>query len=186
MVTGAPFWRKIVDTSCHLCRGKFKQCKLLCLIIFFSHNLRRHPGSTHRYWTTICLLLKKKLFLFCLKKAILCSFSLCVADMYLFQYNTPTPQRNISLINLIKSEIVIHLSIISLHIYVVLSLCNNISDDDFSLGKPTLANSAVFLTLFKRPLTTPPHFEHVCCKIFERLLKKCLNVCRDKIQHNNV
>ena len=36
-----------------------------------------------------------------------------------------------------------------------------------------------FLTLIKRPLT-PPRFEHVGCN-FLNDLKKCLNVCRDKI-----
>ena len=53
------------------------------------------------------------------------------------------------------------------------------------LGKPTLVNSEVFLTLFNRPLTPPPRFEHVCCKSFERILEMCGNACHNKTRQNN-
>ena len=51
---------------------------------------------------------------------------------------------------------------------------------EWVIGKPSFANSAVFLTLLKHPLT-PPRFEHVCCTF-----KKGLNVCRDKIMRKSV
>ena len=61
------------------------------------------------------------------------------------------------------------------------------ADSNLALwGKPSKTNIVkFFLTLFKRPLTPPPRFEHVCCQFYERLLKKCVNVCRDKIRQNN-
>ena len=35
-------------------------------------------------------------------------------------------------------------------------------EDSFDLGKPTRKKSAVFLTLFKRPLTPPPFYLNIC------------------------
>ena len=44
-----------------------------------------------------------------------------------------------------------------------------------------------FLTLFKRPLTPPPSLvlNMYDANFFERLLKKCVNACHDKIRQNN-
>ena len=42
-----------------------------------------------------------------------------------------------------------------------------------------------FYTLCKRPLTPPPlGFTRSCCGFFDINVKKCVNVCRDKIWHN--
>ena len=40
------------------------------------------------------------------------------------------------------------------------------------LGKPSAKKSAVFLTLFKKPLTPPPLFEHYVVNFSEGILKK--------------
>ena len=45
-----------------------------------------------------------------------------------------------------------------------------------------------FLTLFKRPLTSPPPslvLNMYVANFFKRILKKCVNACHDKIRQNN-
>ena len=42
-----------------------------------------------------------------------------------------------------------------------------------------------FLTLFKRPLTPPLVLNMYVANFVERLLKKCVNVCHDKIRQKN-
>ena len=51
------------------------------------------------------------------------------------------------------------------------------------LGNPSSTKSDVFYTLCKRPLTPPPLlvFTQSCCGFFDMNVKKCVNVCCDKI-----
>ena len=52
-------------------------------------------------------------------------------------------------------------------------------------GCPPSPDPQFFLTLFKKPLTPPPRFEHHVANFFDGFLKKRVNVCRDKIRQNN-
>ena len=52
-------------------------------------------------------------------------------------------------------------------------------DDKNSLPSPIVH---FFLTLFKRPLTSPLVLNMYVANFFEQLLKKCVNACHDKIR----
>ena len=52
-------------------------------------------------------------------------------------------------------------------------------------GWPPPPDPQFFWTLFKKPLTPPPRFEHYVAIFFDGFLKKRVNVCRDKIPQNN-
>ena len=56
------------------------------------------------------------------------------------------------------------------------------------LGKPTYTNSAVFLNIVQTAFDPPPPslvLNMYVANIFDQLLKKCVNVCRNKIRQNN-
>ena len=58
--------------------------------------------------------------------------------------------------------------------------------DEGTIREDIKTISAVFLTLFKRPSPLPPLVLNMyVANFFDRLLKKCVNVCRDKIRQNN-
>ena len=53
------------------------------------------------------------------------------------------------------------------------------------LGKPTNTNSAVFFNIVQMAFEPPPLVLNMYVAIFfEELLKKCVNVCRDKNRQN--
>ena len=54
-----------------------------------------------------------------------------------------------------------------------------------SKGSHLLPNQMFLYTLCKRPLTPPLGFTQSCCEFFDINVKKCVNVCRDKIWHNS-
>ena len=55
---------------------------------------------------------------------------------------------------------------------------------NFPFGKPSATKSDVFYTLCKRPLTPYPlGFTQSCCEFFDINVKKCVNVCCNKIWH---
>ena len=59
--------------------------------------------------------------------------------------------------------------------------------DDFDKGSHPLPKRMFFYTLCTRPLPPPPPlgFTQSCCGLFDMTVKKCVNVCRDKIPHNS-
>ena len=63
--------------------------------------------------------------------------------------------------------------------------CNNNANS--RKGSHRLPKRMLFYTLCKRPLTPPPPlgFTQSCCGFFDMTVKKCVNVCRDKIPHNS-
>ena len=56
-----------------------------------------------------------------------------------------------------------------------------------NLGKPSYTNSAVFLNIVQMAFDPPPPLvlNMYVANFFERLLKKCVNACHDKIRQNN-
>ena len=56
------------------------------------------------------------------------------------------------------------------------------------LGKPPDKKSAVFLTLFKKPLTPPPpiHLNMMWWIFLKEFKQKCRNACRNNYRQNNM
>ena len=55
--------------------------------------------------------------------------------------------------------------------------------DSQAKGRRPIPNRMFFYTLCKRPLTPPPPlvFTQSCCGFLDMTVKKCVNICRDRI-----